>query len=59
MFNIIPDYSVPGVANSALAGIIAIVLGTLLLAAVGYGIARALSRRRQRSLVEAPVEVRR
>ena len=57
LFKIIPDYSVPGVANSALAGIIAIVLGTLLLAAVGYGIARALSRRRQRSLVEAPVEV--
>jgi hypothetical protein len=34
-------------------------LGTLLLAAVGYGIARALSRRRQRSLVEVPVEVQR
>ncbi len=47
-FAFIPDYVAPGVANEALAGVIAIVLGTLLLFAVGYGIARALRRRNQR-----------
>jgi len=53
-FEIIPDYVFPGVSNEALAGVIAVVLGTLLLFAVGYGIARTLRRRNQR-LVEAPV----
>jgi cobalt/nickel transport system permease protein len=47
-FEIIPDYVVPGVANETVAGVIAVVLGTLLLFAVGYGIARALRRRNQR-----------
>jgi cobalt/nickel transport system permease protein len=53
-FQILPDYVAPGINNEALAGVIAVVLGTLLLFAVGYGIARALRRRNQR-LVEAPV----
>lgn len=44
-FQIIPDYVAPGVANETLAGVIAVVLGTLLLFAVGYGIARGLRRR--------------
>ncbi len=47
-FNIIPDYVVPGVPNETLAAVIAIILGTLLLFAVGYGIARLLRRRSQR-----------
>jgi cobalt/nickel transport system permease protein len=53
-FEIIPDYVAPGIENEALAGVIAIVLGTLLLFAVGYGIARVLRRRNQR-LATAPV----
>ncbi len=47
-FELLPDYLAPGVANETLAAIIAIVLGTLLLFAVGYGIARALRRRSRR-----------
>ena len=47
-FELLPDYLAPGIANETLAAIIAIVLGTLLLFAVGYGIARALRRRSQR-----------
>lgn len=47
-FEIIPDYVVPGVSSETLAGVIAVVLGTLLLFAVGYGIARVLRRRSQR-----------
>jgi cobalt/nickel transport system permease protein len=50
-FQIIPDYVAPGIANETLAGVIAVVLGTLLLFAVGYGIARGL-RRRSTQLVE-------
>ncbi len=55
-FEIIPDYVAPGIANETLAGVLAVVLGTLLLFAVGYGIARALRRRNHR-LAETPVEV--
>lgn len=50
-FQVIPDYVAPGIANETLAGVIAVVLGTLLLFAVGYGIARGL-RRRSTQLVE-------
>jgi cobalt/nickel transport system permease protein len=53
-FNVIPDYLVPGVPNETMAGAIAIILGTLLLFVVGYGLARLLRRRNQR-LAEAPV----
>jgi cobalt/nickel transport system permease protein len=52
-FEIIPDYVVPGVSSETLAGVIAVVLGTLLLFAVGYAIARVL-RRRSHPLAEAP-----
>ncbi len=51
-FQIAPDYVLPGLTNQTLAAVIAIALGTLLLCAVGYGIARALRRRSQR-LAEA------
>jgi hypothetical protein len=53
-FEIIPDYVAPGIENEALAGVIAVVLGTLLLFAVGYGIARVLRRRNHR-LAASPV----
>jgi cobalt/nickel transport system permease protein len=53
-FNVIPDYVVPGISNETLAAMIAIILGTLLLFAVGYGIARLL-RRRSRRLAEVQV----
>ena len=56
VFNVIPDYLVPGVTNETLAGMIAIILGTLLLFAVGYGLARLLRRRNQR-LAEVPATV--
>lgn len=46
LFAIIPDYVFPGISNESIAGIIAIVLGTLLLFAVGYGLARVLRRRK-------------
>lgn len=46
-FELLPDYMAPGIANETLAAIVAIVLGTLLLFAVGYGIARSLRRRGQ------------
>ncbi len=55
-FNVFPDYVVPGVPNETLAAVIAIILGTLLLFAVGYGIARLLRRRSQR-LAEVPATV--
>lgn len=49
LFNIIPDYMMPGVDHQALAGVLAVVIGILLLFGVGYGIARALQRRSQRA----------
>ena len=55
-FEIIPDYVAPGIPNETLAAVIAVVLGTLLLFAVGYGIARGLRRRSQR-LADASLQV--
>lgn len=55
-FNVLPDYVVPGIPNETLAALIAVILGTLLLFAVGYGIARLLRRRNQR-LAEVPATV--
>ena len=55
-FNVHPDYVVPGIPNETLAALIAVILGTLLLFAVGYGIARLLRRRSQR-LAEVPATV--
>jgi len=42
IFNIIPDYVVPGVASETLATILAGVIGILILFGVGYGLARLL-----------------
>jgi len=41
-FKVIPDYVVPGVGNEAVATILAGLVGTLLLFAIGYGVARLL-----------------
>lgn len=49
LFNIAPNYILPGVNSEAIAAVLAVVLGVLLLFAVGYGIARALQRRSRRS----------
>lgn len=45
VFQIIPDYAMPGIGNEALATILAGVIGTLLLFGIGYGIARLLKAR--------------
>ena len=42
IFDVIPDYVMPGVGNEAGATILAGLLGTLLLFGIGYGLARAL-----------------
>lgn len=42
VFNVIPDYMVPGIASETVATILAGVIGTLLLFGVGYGLARLL-----------------
>lgn len=49
VYELAPDYVVPGVSNETLAAVLAVLLGTLLLFAVGYGIARGLQRRAQRA----------
>lgn len=53
LYEIFPDYVLPGISNETVAAALAIILGVLLLFAVGYGIARLLRRRSQR-LAEAP-----
>jgi cobalt/nickel transport system permease protein len=40
-YNIIPDYTMPGISNSALATIIAGIVGVIIVFGVAYGIARA------------------
>lgn len=47
VFNIFPDYLVPGVENEAIATILAGILGTLILFGIGYGLAKLLSARRE------------
>lgn len=42
VFNVIPDYMVPGIASETVATILAGVIGTLLLFGVGYGLAQLL-----------------
>ena len=42
IFNIFPDYVIPGVTNEALATILAGIVGTLILFGIGYGLARLL-----------------
>jgi hypothetical protein len=42
LFNIFPDYVVPGVTNEAVATILAGIVGTLILFGIGYGLAKLL-----------------
>jgi hypothetical protein len=42
VFNVFPDYVIPGVSNEALATILAGIVGTLILFGIGYGLARLL-----------------
>lgn len=44
LYNIIPDYTMPGIADSAFATIIAGILGVLIVFGVAFGIARAEKR---------------
>lgn len=44
LFDIIPDYTMPGISNTALATIIAGVIGVIIVFGVAYGIARAEKR---------------
>ncbi len=44
-YELVPDYTIPGIGNEALATIISGVLGTALLFGIGYGVARALKAR--------------
>lgn len=55
-YEVIPDYVMPGLSNGTLAGVLAIVLGTLLLFGVGFAVARLL-RRRSEGSVEVPATV--
>lgn len=41
-YELIPDYTVPGIGNEALATILSGIIGTALLFGIGYGIARVL-----------------
>jgi len=42
VFNVFPNYVIPGVTNEALATILAGIMGTLILFGIGYGLARLL-----------------
>ena len=42
IFNIFPDYVIPGVTNEAAATILAGIVGTLVLFGIGYGLAKLL-----------------
>jgi hypothetical protein len=46
VFEIIPDYMLPGVGNEAGATILAGIIGTLMLFGIGYGLARLLKAKR-------------
>lgn len=41
-YEIIPDYAMPGIANDAVATILAGIIGTLVLFGIGYGLAKLL-----------------
>jgi cobalt/nickel transport system permease protein len=40
LYRMLPDYSIPGIGNQAVSGILAVVLGTLIVFGVAYGVAR-------------------
>jgi hypothetical protein len=42
IFQVIPDYSLPGISNQALATILAAIIGTLLIFGIAYGLAQLL-----------------
>jgi hypothetical protein len=44
VFEIIPDYAMPGAGNEAVSTILAGVIGTLILFGAGYGLAKLLSK---------------
>jgi hypothetical protein len=46
VFEIIPDYVLPGVGNEAGATILAGIIGTLMLLGIGYGLAQLLKAKR-------------
>ena len=46
-YEIIPDYTFPGVSNEAVATILAGVVGTLILFGLAFGAGKLLTRRRQ------------
>lgn len=48
-YEIIPDYTVPGIENPAVSTIVAGLIGTLLLFGLGYGLAWLLRRRSERA----------
>jgi hypothetical protein len=48
-FEIIPDYTFPGIENEAVATIVAGVVGTAFLFGLGYGLAWVLRRRSERA----------
>lgn len=47
LYNLLPDYSIPGVSNEALSTILAGLVGVVIVVALGYGIAVLLRRRRE------------
>ena len=44
-YEVLPDYTVPGVRNEAASTIAAGIIGTLLVFALGYGLSRAVRRK--------------
>jgi hypothetical protein len=42
LFNLIPDYALPGIGSETAATILAGIIGTLILFGIGYGLARLL-----------------
>lgn len=46
VFEVIPDYVLPGVGNEAVATILAGIIGTLMLLGIGYGLAQLLKAKR-------------
>jgi hypothetical protein len=47
LFELIPDYALPGMGNEAAATILAGIIGALILFGIGYGLARLLKRKRE------------
>jgi ABC-type spermidine/putrescine transport system permease subunit I len=50
-YQVIPDYSFPGIENEAVATIVAGLVGTVFLFAIGYALAWLLRRRSERASV--------